>query len=229
MKKGFERKIITTADGSHTLELVGMDEHYHSTFGAVQESRHVFIRHGLLRISEKETHVNILEVGFGTGLNAVLTLLESQKRGALVHYFTLEPFPLVKEEYELLNYPEVLTEGQGRGSFLALHQSDWEKDVEIAQGFVFYKSKAGLMEAVLPLELFNLVYYDAFGPDTQPGLWDFEVFEKVYGLMRPGGILVTYSTKGAVRRALKACGFQIEKLTGPPGKREMTRATKPLI
>lgn len=228
MIQGFERKIIRTADGSYSFELVGKGEQYHSTFGAVQESRHVFIRHGLLSLPTKKSPLEILEVGFGTGLNALLTLIESRSLGLQVHYVTLEPFPLVKEEYELLNYPEILEGDHKTRSFFAFHQCEWEKDVEISEGFAFHKSRTGLKEASLLPGSFDLVYYDAFGPDTQPELWEQPVFEKVFRTMRPGGILVTYSAKGAVRRALKGCGFKVEKLPGPPGKREMTWAMKPL-
>lgn len=226
MEKGTDRKIITTDDGSHSIELLGKGEHYHSIYGAVQESRHVFIRHGLFSLPVKESSLSILEVGFGTGLNALLTLIESQKLGIHVNYFTLEPFPLVKEEFELLNYALVLKEEPFAMSFLAMHQCTWEKETEISKDFIFHKSITGLMEATLAREAFDLVYFDAFGPDTQPELWTQEVFEKVWSVMRPGGTLVTYCAKGAVRRALKGCGFSIEKISGPPGKREMTRAIK---
>ena len=228
MNQGFERKIIMTDDGSHSLELLGKDEHYHSTYGAVQESLHVFIWHGLHNVPVKESPLSILEVGFGTGLNTLLTLIESQRMGIQVNYYTLEPFPLVKEEFELLNYPLILKGEASEQSFLIMHQCQWEKETEILKGFIFQKSMAGLLEARMPRGKFDLVYFDAFGPDTQPGLWRQEVFEKVMNVMCPGGILVTYSAKGAVRRALKECGFSIERLPGPPGKREMTRAIKPM-
>lgn len=229
MEKDFERRIVKTDDGSHSLELVGKGEHYHSTFGAVQESRHVFIQKGLLILPSKEAPVKILEVGFGTGLNALLTLIESQRLGTPIQYYTLEPFPLLKEEFEALNYPDILGQGKYAEHYLSFHQCPWEREIEISSGFSFFKTKDGLNEANLPFSFFDLVYYDAFGPDTQPELWEEAVFQKVFAAMRPGGTLVTYSAKGVVRRALKACGFNVESLPGPPGKREMTRAVKPLV
>ncbi|MEE4178032.1 MAG: tRNA (5-methylaminomethyl-2-thiouridine)(34)-methyltransferase MnmD [Bacteroides sp.] len=227
MGKGFQRRIIKTDDGSHSLELVGQGEHYHSTFGAVQESRHVFIQRGLLSLPHKETPIHILEVGFGTGLNALLTFIESQNQGIQVHYFTLEPFPLEREEYEVLNYPQILEQGKYAACFEAFHQCEWDKPVEIAKGFSFHKTRYGLKEAKLSSGFFDLVYFDAFGPDTQPELWEQALFEKVFNAMHSAGVLVTYCAKGMVKRALRACGFTIERLPGPPGKREMTRAVKP--
>lgn len=226
MQPNFQRRIVKTADGSHTLELVGMDEHYHSTFGAVQESMHVFIRNGFHSLSGNNEVVNILEIGFGTGLNALLTLIESQKTNLQVYYFTLEPFPLKREEYEALNYPSLLPEPGLHEGFLKFHESEWSKDIELLPGFVFRKEKTGLEAASLPGNFFDLAYFDAFGPDTQPELWTQPLFEKVSGAMKPGGMLTTYCAKGGVRRAMKASGFIVEKLPGPTGKREMTKAVK---
>ncbi|MBW6497908.1 MAG: tRNA (5-methylaminomethyl-2-thiouridine)(34)-methyltransferase MnmD [Bacteroidales bacterium] len=226
MQKNFQRRIVKTDDGSHTLELVGMDEHYHSTFGAVQESRHVFIQHGLLALSGKNAVVNILEIGFGTGLNALLTLLEAEKAKQQVVYHALEPFPLQREEYELLNYPALMKKEGLQQTFINFHESEWDNDIEISPGFTLRKKSSGLGEANLPANFFHLVYFDAFGPDTQPELWTQPMFEKLFLAMTAGGILTTYCAKGSVRRAMKASGLAVEKLPGPPGKREMTRAVK---
>lgn len=226
MQINFQRRIVITEDGSHTLELLGMEEHYHSTFGAVQESMHVFIYNGFYSLSGGKEVVNILEIGFGTGLNALLTLIESQKTNLRVYYLTLEPFPLQREEYEALNYPNLLPEPGLHEGFRKFHESEWSKDIELLPGFVFRKEKTVLEAASLPGNFFDLVYFDAFGPDTQPELWTQPLFEKVSGSMKPGGILTTYCAKGRVRRAMKASGFTVEKLPGPPGKREMTRAVK---
>jgi tRNA U34 5-methylaminomethyl-2-thiouridine-forming methyltransferase MnmC len=226
MEPRYHRRIVKTMDGSHTLELVGMDEHYHSTFGAAQESMHVFIRNGLHFLKGNNEVVYVLEIGFGTGLNALLTLLESQKMKLQVYYFTLEPFPLEHEEFEALNYPSLLAEPGLLEVFLRFHESEWSKDMELVPGFVFRKEKTDLETVSLPGHIFDLVYYDAFGPDTQPELWEQPLFEKVYKTMKPGGILTTYCAKGIVRRAMKASGFHVENLPGPPGKREMTKAVK---
>ncbi len=226
MPRNFQRRIVKTEDGSHTLELVGMDEHYHSTFGAVQESRHVFIQHGLQSLSGKISAINILEVGLGTGLNALLTFMVSQKKNLQVYYFALEPFPLKREEYEALNYASLLSETRLQERFLKFHECEWIKDIEFFPGFVFRKEETGLEAASFAGHFFDLVYFDAFGPDTQPELWTQPMFEKVSSAMKPGGILTTYCAKGSVRRAMKASGLNVEKLPGPPGKREMTRAVK---
>lgn len=226
MPPNFQRRIVKTEDGSHTLELVGMDEHYHSTFGAVQESRHVYIQHGLQSLSGGIGAVSILEVGFGTGLNALLTLMATQKKNLQVYYFALEPFPLQREEYEALNYASLLSETGLQEGFLKFHECEWSKDIKFFPGFVFRKEKTRLEAASLSGHFFDLVYFDAFGPDTQPELWTQPMFEKVSSAMNPGGILTTYCAKGSVRRAMKSSGFAIEKLSGPPGKREMTKAVK---
>jgi len=226
MKPVFERRIVATADGSHTLELVGKDEHYHSTFGAMQESRHVFIQNGLLSLSGKNKVINILEVGFGTGLNALLTYIESQKAQLQVFYHTLEPFPLKREEYMALNFAALMNQHGLQETFLKFHESEWEKDIEMATGFVFRKEPKTLQEIDLQTAFFDLVFYDAFGPDAQPELWQQQLFEKVSEAMKPGALLTTYCAKGNVRRAMRASGLAIEKLPGPLGKREMTRAVK---
>lgn len=226
MEAPFQRRIVKTADGSHTLELVGMDEHYHSTFGALQESRHVFIKAGMLALTEKNSVLHVLEVGFGTGLNALLTLLEAEKANLKVFYHALEPFPLQREEYERLNYPALMEEKDQEETFMKFHESEWDKDIEISPGFTLRKESSGLGEANLRAGFFHLVYFDAFGPDTQPELWTQPMFEKVSLAMKAGGILTTYCAKGSVKRAMKASGFDIEKLPGPPGKREITRAIK---
>lgn len=226
MKPAFKRRILATADGSHTLELVGLDEHYHSTFGAVQESRHVFINNGLLSLSGNLPMISILEIGFGTGLNALLTFIESQKSRRQVFYHALEPFPLEPEEYKVLNYPALLDQTGLQEIFLKFHESEWDRDLELAPGFIFRKERKTLQEMVLKPGFFDLVYYDAFGPDTQPELWQQPLFGKVSQAMKPEALLTTYCAKGSVRRAMRACGLSVEKLPGPPGKREMTRAVK---
>jgi tRNA U34 5-methylaminomethyl-2-thiouridine-forming methyltransferase MnmC len=226
MEPRYHRRIVKTADGSHTLKLVGLDEHYHSTFGAVQESMHVFIRNGLHSLQGNARSVNILEIGFGTGLNALLTHIESQKAQLQVFYHALEPFPLKREEYKVLNYPALLNQQGLQEVFLKFHESEWNKDIEMAAGFVFRKEHKTLQEIDLKPCFFDLVYYDAFGPDTQPELWQQQLFEKVSEAMKPGALLTTYCAKGIVRRAMRASGLAVEKLPGPLGKREMTRAVK---
>jgi tRNA U34 5-methylaminomethyl-2-thiouridine-forming methyltransferase MnmC len=214
---GMVPKLIVTADGSHTLE-VRSGVTYHSRFGAVQESTHIFIGSGLRTV--RTSPVRIFEMGFGTALNALLTLLE----GRPVHYEAVETEPL--EQTQELNYCEVLGRPDCRPAFGQLHHAEWEKPVEITPGFHLFKSRRDIRDYTLR-EPADLVYYDAFDPMVQPELWTEELFTRLFGQLAPGAVLVTYCCKGAVRRALQAAGFETEKLPGPPGKREFLRARKP--
>ncbi|MGE5424188.1 MAG: tRNA (5-methylaminomethyl-2-thiouridine)(34)-methyltransferase MnmD [Syntrophothermus sp.] len=200
-----------------------LNEHYHSTFGAVQESEHIFIRNGFRSVSANP--VKILEIGFGTGLNAVLTLKEAQKSRIEIVYHALEVFPVTEEIWKQLEYD---TDHQ---QFNLLHEAPWNKEVEISPSFHLKKIKADLTalasETISSSEdQYDLVYFDAFGPAVQPEMWTEQIFRYLISAMKQGGILVTYSVKGTVKRALKAAGFSIEKLPGPAGKREMLRAMK---
>ncbi len=217
-----KRHIQITGDGSSTLRLDQWDEPYHSIHGAIQESMHVFIEMGL-RYHQAQ-RLRILEVGFGTGLNALLTLLESGAGNTEVFYTAVEAFPLTLEEALPLNYPERLGV-PCRGNFENLHRAPWEQDVPITPTFSLKKKKADFM-AISEKEAFDLVYFDAFSPRVQPELWTENLFAKMFAALDSGGILVTYSAKGSVRRALQAVGFKVERLPGPPGKREMLRAIK---
>jgi len=213
-----ERELLQTADGSHTFKLSGTDTTYHSAYGAVRESRHVYIEAGLrYRLDHPSSKpLHIFEMGLGTGLNALLTL---QETNSAVYYQAAELYPLTYGEYSVLNYedPEhVLT---------AIHQAAWETDVSITDNFTLHKTN----QSILSLETtkrFDLIYYDAFGTGVQPELWDVSVFAKLFEWLNEDGVLVTYCSKGDVRRAMLAVGFKVEKLAGPPGKREMLRAIK---
>ncbi len=176
-------KIVQTADGSDTLFVPELNEHYHSTFGAIHESRYIFIEHAFKAIEPDKHPVFIFEVGFGTGLNALLTDLTAKALRREVHYTAIEKYPLEKEVWGQLNYPQLE-------------------------------------------ENFHIIYFDAFGPDVQPDLWSEEIFQNMNRLLETGGIFITYSCKGEVKRNLKAAGFESEKLPGPPGKREILRARK---
>ena len=218
-------EIITTADGSHTLFVPELNEHYHSTYGAIQESRHIFIEAGFKQIIINQPVIRILEVGFGTGLNAFLSLLEADKSGKTIHYTAIEPFPLEPAIIKLLNYPELL--GASTASlFKMLHEAVWNREMQITDHFVLYKVLHDLKNIKLQSSFFDVVYFDAFGPEVQPELWTEEIFRKIFSSIKKKGILVTYSAKGSVRRALKNAGFTMEKLAGPAGKREITRAIK---
>jgi tRNA U34 5-methylaminomethyl-2-thiouridine-forming methyltransferase MnmC len=223
----FTRKITITEDGSHTFKLLECNEQYHSLYGAVEESLHVFIHNGLSHILKRFAQPKILEVGLGTGLNAFLTAIEAQDTESVCNYFALEPYPIKEEEYRLLNYPLIVADGNYDGIFRKINSIDFGLDVEISPFFIFRKEERKLEDVELPDNHFNLVYFDAFGPDTQPEMWCQEVFEKLFKAMTPAGVLVTYCAKGQVRRNMKGAGFEVEKVSGPTGKREITRATKP--
>ena len=215
-------EIRITGDGSKTLFVPELNEHYHSTFGAVAESKHVFIEAGLKQAMSQFDEIHLLEIGFGTGLNALLTLEE--KTDKIMHYTAIEPFPL---DEETIN--QLIDDGDKVSSakiFRELHKTSWNKKHQITSNFFLTKIKSKIEEAELPANHFNLVYFDAFGPNVQPDLWTYEIFRKISDSMVPGGILTTYSAKGEIRRNLIKAGFDVERIPGPPGKRHITRGKK---
>jgi tRNA U34 5-methylaminomethyl-2-thiouridine-forming methyltransferase MnmC len=231
LKFNLERKIIITADGSSTIYLPEWDEQYHSKHGAIQEAYHVFIKHGLHYFSgfqfDSEVHreVSILEIGFGTGLNAFITLLESEKLNVCVDYVGVEAYPISNEERVKMNYATELKADKEASFFQKMHQISWEENHKIAPHFSLTKQNK-FFSNIEDQSKFNIIYFDAFGARVQPELWTETIFLKMYEALKPNGILVTYSAKGSVRRAMQAVGFKVEKLPGPPGKREMLRACK---
>lgn len=219
-------KIIITKDGSPSVELrEGVT--YHSTFGAIQESRHVFVGEGWKAIVGSGVNgadtVHVFELGFGTGLNALLTFIEAEAIGRPVLYETVEFAPLDASIFESLSYCELLGRPDLREVFLQMHRCDWDSSVQISPWFTFYKSRDAWPDHVLQQPA-DVVYYDAFDPMTQPELWEERVFRRLAEQLTPGALLVTYCSKGVVRRALQAAGFCVEKRPGPPGKREIVRA-----
>lgn len=220
------RKVVKTADGSTTIYIEDWNENYHSSHGAIQEAYHVFIKHGL-DLFENASSLSILEIGFGTGLNAFITLLEAQKRNLKITYDGVEAYPVAKEELAALNYVEELKVEDKTELFSKLHQTPWETYQELSSEFSINKRQQFFSE-IEDQNTFNLIYFDAFGARVQPNLWTEEIFKKMFDALKSGGVLVTYAAKGSVRRAMLAVGFLVEKLPGPPGKREMLRATKPV-
>lgn len=216
-------EIRKTGDGSHTLFVPELNEHYHSAFGAMQESMHVFIREGLNFFDNKKS-LSILEAGFGTGLNAWLTTLQAGHR--IIRYHGVEAYPLDKKVTGQLNYPELMADTEKQSLFHQLHEAAWNRETQITENFFLTKTHAKLQDIDLPAATYDLVYYDAFAPDVQPELWTQEIFEKIYMALKPGGILVTYSSKGLVKQNLRAAGFTVKRLPGPPGKKHMVRAEK---
>ena len=211
------RTIIVTEDGSHTLYLPDIDEHFHSVHGAIQESLHVFIQNGLKKCSKQD--IAILEIGFGTGLNAFLTMIHQNKK--TIHYYSLEKYPLSENEFKQLNYAEKYDENLQQ-LFLHFHQCDWEKEIEIAPNFFLTKLNIDLTTANLShLPKFDLIYFDAFAPNKQPEMWSDAIFGKISAQCRTSAIFTTYCAKGDVRRSLIANGFRMERIPGPPGKKQM--------
>ncbi|MCK9423121.1 MAG: tRNA (5-methylaminomethyl-2-thiouridine)(34)-methyltransferase MnmD [Bacteroidales bacterium] len=266
--------IVFTDDGSHTLYVPKLREHYHSTFGAITESQHIFIETGFRKALEQfMTHnlritisppssilhrersdlypaseaqrpfigneatltqhqersgseLTVLEIGFGTGLNALLTQIEAEKQGISVHYTSIEAFPLEETIWSRLNYPQNFCSADYTRVYRRLHLVEWDREEEISKYFILHKIHQTVQESEMVPDRYHLIYYDAFGPEVQPELWSEAIFQKLYQAMKPGGILVTYSVKGTIVRALKAAGFKTEKLSGPPGKRHILRAVK---
>ncbi len=211
---------IITSDGSHSLFVPGINEHYHSVNGAIQESLHVYITAGLNECSK--INISVLEIGFGTGLNAFLTFLEAEKRNLNIEYFCLEKYPLDEDITVQLNYASILSP-QHQNIFEKLHSSSWENTHLITPFFSLKKINADINTYHFDNQNFDVVYYDAFAPDKQPEVWNPDIFRKIYTTMNPGGIITTYCAKGAVRRMLQSVGFKTERIPGPPGKREMLR------
>lgn len=215
-----KREIIITSDGSTTIHLPDWNEQYHSKHGAIQEAYHVFIRNGLEVVSSDK--ISILEMGFGTGLNCFITFLEHKQK---IDYVGVEAYPIVKGELEKLNYVSELGVNQYKEVFNTIHTVSWEEKHQIAHDFSLLKRKQFFHE-IQDEDVFDLIYFDAFGARVQPELWTEEIFEKMFRALKINGILVTYAAKGSVRRAMQAVGFIVERLPGPPGKREMLRAVK---
>jgi tRNA U34 5-methylaminomethyl-2-thiouridine-forming methyltransferase MnmC len=217
--------LIETEDGSHSIHSEKYGVTYHSTHGAIMESQHIFINAGLRHKAALQKELSILETGFGTGLNAYMTQLEAEKRNLLVKYIGLEIFPLQKEQYQLLNYSEKLCVADRSADLQYLHTCDWEITHPISEHFIFEKRKTPIEFATFDQQ-FDIVYFDAFAPQEQPELWDENVLGRMYRALKIDGVLLTYCAQGEFKRTLKKVGFQVERLHGPPGKREITRATK---
>lgn len=221
-------EIIKTSDGSDSLLNVGLNETYHSVHGAIQESEHVYIKAGLEHLLKKNNlpKFNILEIGFGTGLNAVLTAQALNNKACQVHYSSIEAYPLEEEIWSALNYSSKL---QVEEFFEKLHRAPWDVSVQLSPNFTLLKRKITLQGAALPPGQYHLVYFDAFAPTKQPEMWTIEMLEKIIQSLHPSGIFVTYCAKGQLKRDLKKLGVIVETLPGPPGKMEMVRAVKPEI
>ena len=220
-----KRTLLKTGDGSYTLHIPEWDEQYHSKHGAIAEALHVFIKEGLYYWSSKNaaTEISIMEIGFGTGLNAFLTFLETEKNNFQIDYTGVEAYPLSLSEIQQLNYTSLLSASEE--SFLQFHNVAWEEKQVISEKFRLTKQKHFFSE-INTENSYHLIYFDAFGIRVQPELWTEGIFQKMYSALKPNGVLVTYAANGNARRAMQAVGFSVERLPGPPGKKEMLRATK---
>ena len=220
-----KREIAKTADGSTTIRIPEMEENYHSHHGAIQEAEHVFLDHGLDFM--KQDAIRIFEMGFGTGLNAILTLKRATESAISVDYLGIEAFPVEKDLIDGLNYVELIG-ADLQDEFDKIHEAEWGDKIAVNPSFSLTKIHAKIEDYIPKGEKFDLIYYDAFGPRAQGDMWELPVLEKMAELLKDGGVLVTYCAQGQFKRHLKSLGFTVERLPGPPGKREMTRATKDL-
>lgn len=219
-----EKKLILTNDGSHSLFVPEINECYHSRHGAIVEAEHVFIRNGFS--STNKSKLNILEIGFGTGLNALLTYQKAKQKSIKVNYHTIELYPIKQKEYLQLNFADLI--GLDPEDLLKLHNCPWEEQSKINTYFTLTKKHTALAQYNTNIK-FDIIYFDAFSPDKQPELWNQIVFKKMYSFLKDDGFLVTYCAKGVVKRIMGSVGFEVIVLDGPPGKRQMTRGNKSII
>lgn len=218
-----KREIIQTSDGSTSILIPEWNETYHSKFGAIQEAKHVFIKNGLSLFQGQS--VSILEIGFGTGLNAFITYLEAQKSNQQIEYTGIEAYPVSDEDASKMNYVAALEAENEATIFLKMHQSKWNEKESLAPNFVLEKQNIKFQE-IADENKYDLIYFDAFGFRVQPELWSLEIFQKMFNALKADGVLVTYACRSSIKRAMIDAGFAVEKLAGPPGKREMLRARK---
>ena len=218
-----KREIIITEDGSTTIRIPEWNENYHSTHGAIQEAKHVFIKNGL-DLFQDQKKISILEIGFGTGLNSFITFLETKQKEQ-VNYVGVEAYPVVAEEVKQMNYVSELNALKDQSIFELMHTCDWEIEKSLTSNFNLTKKKQ-FFQDITDENCYNLIYFDAFGFPLQPELWSEVIFQKMYDALLSNGVLVTYACRTSIRKAMLTAGFSVEKLPGAPGKREMLRATK---
>lgn len=219
-----KHEIIITKDGSTSIYIPEWDETYHSKFGAIQEAKHVFIKNGLA-LFEDVLEISILEIGYGTGLNAFITMLEAEHRQIKVNYVAVEAYPVAFEDIVQLNYATQLEVPNRQADFERLHTLPWEETIEVTPYFILTKRKQ-FFNDITDENTFDLIYFDAFGYNVQPDLWNEAIFEKMYVALKSKGILTTYACRTTIKNAMQHAGFETKKLPGAPGKREMLRALK---
>ena len=219
-----KNKLVITNDGSHSIFNPEINECYHSKHGAIVEAEHVFIRNGFSTVNKP--YLNILEIGFGTGLNTLLTSQKAIQKEITVDYQTIELYPVIEDNYSKLNFTDLI--GIEQNELLKLHTTQWEKKCKINEFFSLTKFKTDL-ENYTSESKFDIIYFDAFSPEKQPELWTNTIFMKMHNYLKEDGFLVTYCAKGIVKRTMKSVGFKIIVLDGPPGKRQMTKANKLIL
>lgn len=216
-------KLEQTADGSYTLYIPELDEHYHSIKGALTESQHIFINMGLKHSTAHNPR--ILEIGLGTGLNAFLSLITAEETNRNVHFTSIERYPLDDKIIRQLDYPSIINLGH-ENDYYAIHEAPWEEDSKLTPWFTLHKIEGDFTNYEFQRG-YDIIYFDAFAPEKQPEMWEQSLFDSLYEVLNEGGLLTTYCAKGVVRRMLQSAGFTVERLQGPPGgKREILRATK---
>lgn len=222
-----EKKFLITEDGSHTIYIPELDETYHSTHGAITESNHVFIENGLHYLCERTESKNIklFELGFGTGLNTLLSAIYAEEHHIHLQYESIEAFPLNSLETQQLNYPELINNPISKEVFTVIHESAWNQWIDVSTNFQLKKVKNTITKYTAQ-ESFDVCFFDAFAPSKQPEMWEAPILQKVSDLLVPNGIFVTYCARGQLKRDLKSIGFEVDSLPGPPGKFEMVRAIK---
>lgn len=220
-----KQELVITKDGSSSIFLADLDEHYHSVHGALQESKHVFIRAGLYEKLHQQDTLSILEIGLGSGLNALLTCVEALSAKQKIVYIAIEKFPLTENIYQQLNYCDLIQQDTCAFYFEKIHTSLWNTQIQLHDYFYILKLQQDIQDINI-LNQYDIIYFDAFAPSAQPELWTSSIFTSMFNALKADGILVTYCAKGIVKRTLKEVGFKIESLPGPAGKREMTRARK---
>lgn len=223
-----QREIINTKDNSKTLLIPNLNETYHSTHGAMTEALHIYIKNGINQFKLSKNKINIFEMGFGTGLNAILTYQYAIENNLEIDYKTIEKYPISIKEINALSYTSQPDLNQFKETYNDMHQAKDKITKTLSSSFLFTKYHDDIKNLELPNNTFNIIYFDAFAPQHQPDLWTEEVLLKMYDSLKPNGFLITYCAQGQFKRTLKSIGFTIEGLDGPPGKREITKAIKPI-
>ena len=219
------RKVITTGDNSKTLLITANNDTYHSIHGALTESEHVFIQHGLNYFRSQKS-VRVFEMGFGTGLNCILTLEQAEIYKQQTEYHSIEKYPITSKEIQALEYHQLI-KSEYQSYYKQIHKLDWNQPHQLTESFSLLKTRGDLHDHNFKDNFYDIIYFDAFGPKSQPDLWQIDILKKIFQSLKSGGIFITYCAQGQFKRDLKSAGFGVENLPGPPGKREITRGIKP--